>query len=312
MSKKYPPQQLHIPVLLEPVLAFLDPRPGESYLDLTAGFGGHATRVIEKTGAPKRATLVDRDSEAIHSLAPLARHGAILRHEDFASAAAHLVQNGQVFDMALLDLGVSSPQLDNGARGFSFQADAPLDMRMDQQQGVSAKELVNTASVNELTHIIREFGEERPAQAKRIAEAIVAARPIETTAELAAIILKQHRGKWTRIHPATRTFQAVRLAVNDELGQLKTVLPLIPPLLKPGGRIVVISFHSLEDRLVKRFLNEQAQAGFEATLRQLSKKPVAGADYDVHHPRARSAKLRAAVKINTKERKDLDHAYQSS
>ena len=312
MSKKYPPQQLHIPVLLEPVLAFLDPQAGESYLDLTAGFGGHAARVIEKTAAPERATLVDRDSEAIRSLEPLARQGATVRHEDFASAAAHLVQNGHVFDMVLLDLGVSSPQLDNAARGFSFQADAPLDMRMNQQQATSAKDLVNTASASELVRIIREFGEERPGAAKRIAEAIVAARPLESTAELAAIITKQHRGAWTRIHPATRTFQALRLAVNDELGQLKTVLPLLPRLLTPGGRLAIISFHSLEDRLTKRFLNEQSRAGFEATIRLLNKKPLAGADYDVHHPRARSAKLRAAVKINTQERKDLDYAYQSS
>lgn len=307
MSKKYPPQQLHtqhVPVLLQPVLDLLEPQVGETYLDLTAGFGGHATAVIEKIGSAANATLVDRDETAIVHLEKFASQGSRLIQQDFAASVKALLQEGLRFDMVLLDLGVSSPQLDNEARGFSFGKDAPLDMRMDQSQGRSAKDLVNRLSPKELSHIIQEFGEERPGSARRIAKAIVAHRPVNTTGELAQIIIAEHRGKWQKSHPATRTFQALRIAVNDELRQLAETLPLLPDLLQPGGRVAVISFHSLEDRLVKEYFNEQSRAGYEATLRQLNKKPISGADYDVHNPRARSAKLRAAVKINTK-RKDL-------
>ncbi len=301
MSKEYPPQQLHVPVLLQPVLELLNPQKNESYLDLTVGYGGHATAVIAKTGNPALATLVDRDESVMPHLEKLKRKGARVVQQNFAAAAADLEKQGQIFDMVLLDLGVSSPQLDNPDRGFSFQNEAALDMRMDQKEGKSAKDLVNKLSAKELSRIIREFGEERPAQARRIAEAIVLHRPITSTVKLASIITDQHRGKWQKSHPATRTFQALRIAVNDELGQLASTLPLLPRLLKPGGRVAVISFHSLEDRLVKEYFNEQSRAGFEATLRQLSKKPISGAINDVHNPRARSAKLRAAVKINTQK-----------
>lgn len=301
MSKEYPPQQLHVPVLLQPVLELLNPQKNESYLDLTAGYGGHAAAVIAKTGNPASATLVDRDDSVMSHLETLKHRGARVVQQDFAAAAADLEQQGQIFDMVLLDLGVSSPQLDNPDRGFSFQNEAALDMRMNQKEGKSAKDLVNKLNLKELSRIIGEFGEERPAQARRIAEAIVHHRPIASTVELASIITNQHRGKWQKSHPATRTFQALRIAVNDELGQLASTLPLLPRLLKPGGRVAVISFHSLEDRLVKEYFNEQSRAGFEATLRQLSKKPISGAIEDVHNPRARSAKLRAAVKINTQK-----------
>ncbi len=320
MSKKYPPQsgapdqslqdlfgrrQLHRPVLLEQVLAVLDPQRGESYLDLTAGYGGHAARVMEKTGESAPVTLVDRDESAIAYLKKQAWTGVRLMHQDFVSAAQTLIEDGQAFDMVLLDLGISSPQLDGAERGFSFRYDSPLDMRMDQRQSLSAKGLINTLSAQELSRIIRDFGEERPAQAKRIAHAIVDNRPIETGSALARVIARAsiRKGR-TKIHPATRTFQAIRLQVNDELGQLSQTLPLLPQLLKDGGRVVAISFHSLEDRMVKRYLKEQSEAGLEANLRLLTKKPVTGAIEDVHNPRARSAKLRAAVKIN-KSRLDL-------
>ncbi len=302
MSKKYPPQQLHTPVLLQAVLELLNPQAGESYLDLTGGFGGHAAAVIAKTGLASAAILVDQDETALSHLAKLETlKGARLTRQDFASAAESMAQSGQAFDMVLLDLGVSSPQFDNPERGFSFQQDAALDMRMDQRKEKSAKTLVNKLGSKELSRIIQEFGEERPRAAGRIAQAIVAHRPIESTAELARIITEQHRGGWQKTHPATRTFQALRIAVNDELGQLCRTLPLLPKLLNPGGRAAVISFHSLEDRQVKAYFNEQSRSGLEATLRLLNKKPISGADQDVHNPRARSAKLRAAVKINTQK-----------
>lgn len=183
-----------------------------------------------------------------------------------------------------------------GERGFSFTNNGRLDMRMDVRQEVSAETLVNTASKDELVRIITTYGEEPIGFARVIAEAIVKHRPLRTTEELANAIKEHYRGKWKKIHPATRTFQALRIAVNDELGQIETTLPLLPKLLKPGGRVGVISFHSLEDRLVKQYFNEQKNAGYEAELEILTKKPLDGSIYDAHNPRSRSSKLRVAVK----------------
>jgi 16S rRNA (cytosine1402-N4)-methyltransferase len=191
---------------------------------------------------------------------------------------------------------VSSPQLDEPQRGFSFTNSGPLDMRMDRENGRTVAELVNYSNYDTLVSIITEYGEEPLGFARRIAKAVIDQRPLTTTKELAELVLAQHRGKWKKIHPATRTFQALRIAVNDELGQIEALLPLIPRLLKPSGRVGVISFHSLEDRLVKRFFKEQAQAGYEAELDILTKKPIDGATHDAHNPRSRSAKLRVAVK----------------
>jgi 16S rRNA (cytosine1402-N4)-methyltransferase len=294
----YPPHaSLHIPVLLDVTLETLQPKKGETYLDLTAGYGGHASAFIDRIGQAAHATLVDRDDYAIAKLSPLAKQGARLLHTDFVSAARQLIEEGQRFDNVLIDLGVSSPQLDQGERGFSFKNSGPLDMRMDRRQDVTAEKLIHTTTVEDLTRIIRDYGEESPGQAKRIATAIVKARPITTTEDLAELIRQTTRGKWSKIHPATRTFQALRIAVNQELEQVESVLPLLPQLLTKGGRVGVISFHSLEDRLVKRYFTEQTAAGYEAELQVLTKKPFDGATYDVHNPRARSAKLRAAVKI---------------
>jgi 16S rRNA (cytosine1402-N4)-methyltransferase len=295
--KAHPPHDLHIPVLLDATLELLKPQKGESYLDLTAGYGGHAEAFLAKTEAQTSATLVDRDEYAIGKLSRFADNGVRLLHTDFVSAATELIEQGKTFDIVMIDLGVSSPQLDQSERGFSFKNSGPLDMRMDRRQELSAEKLVNTAKADELVRIIREYGEESPSQAKRIAAAIVKARPLKTTGELADLIAHEVRGKWGKIHPATRTFQALRIAVNQELQQVEAILPLLPKLLKKGGRVGIISFHSLEDRLVKRYFAEQKAAGFEAELQILTKKPLDGATYDVHNPRARSAKLRAAVKI---------------
>lgn len=285
----------HVPVLLEAVMRTLAPQPGESYLDLTAGYAGHARAVLEKTGNVSKFTLVDRDEHAIASLAKLYQAGACVIHQDFAAAANDLAEKGQQFDMILIDLGVSSPHLDNAERGFSFQTDAKLDMRMDDRQALTAEEVVNSSSEEELTRILKEFGEEP--KAARIARQLIAERPINSTLQLAGIVEKIY-GRRGKTHPATRTFQALRIAVNDELTQLQTTLPLLPGLLNPGGRVAIISFHSLEDRMVKHFFQSEAQAGYEASLKLLTKKPISGITEDVFNRRARSAKLRAAIKIN--------------
>lgn len=307
--KEHPPQSeetdkrrlegssaLHVPVLLEATLQSLQPKAGESYLDLTAGYGGHAREFLAATTNYSAAVLVDRDDFAIERLKSFSDKGVRLLHTDFVSAAKQLVQEGEQFDMVLVDLGVSSPQLDKSERGFSFTHSGPLDMRMDRRQGVSAETLVNSASVDDLIRIITQYGEEPTGNARHIATAIVANRPLSTTEELAGLIKENYRGKWKKTHPATRTFQAIRIAVNDELRQIEDLLPLLPRLLKTGGRVGIISFHSLEDRLVKHYLKEQFDLGLESTLQPLTKKPIAGNLYDVHNPRARSSKLRAAVK----------------
>lgn len=292
--KEHPP--LHVPVLLEDVLAELHPQTGENYLDLTAGYGGHATKVLEQTTNYTESVLVDRDEHTKPYLSSLLDKGAILLQTDFAQAAQRLVEEGKQFSLILLDLGVSSPQLDRAERGFSFTNSGPLDMRMDQRTEITAEKYVNTTSRDELIRVIREYGEETAGAARRYADAIIAARPLETTGELADTIKNAHVGRWQKTHPATRTFQAIRIAINDELGQVERTLPLLPKLLKPGGRVGVISFHSLEDRIVKRFFNEEAHAGYESELEILTKKPIAGDTHDVHNPRSRSAKLRVAVK----------------
>lgn len=302
--KEHPPQSsdskeslaLHVPVLLDSTLEILQPADGESYLDLTAGYGGHAREFLAKTDNYAESVLVDRDDYAILRLKSFSDKGTRLLHTDFVSAALQLIEERKQFDIALIDLGVSSPQLDQSTRGFSFTNSGQLDMRMDRRQSVSAETLVNTASADELVRIITQYGEEPIGYARQIVTAIIGSRPLSTTEELATLIKQTYRGKWKKTHPATRTFQALRIAVNDELRQVEDLLPLLPRLLKPGGRVGIISFHSLEDRLVKRYLKEQFEAGLEAELLPLNKKPILGSINDVHNPRARSSKLRAAVK----------------
>ena len=287
---------LHVPVLLDDTYRLLNPKKGESYLDLTAGYGGHASLILETTTNYAESVLVDRDDYAIKRLKSLSDRGVRLLHTDFVSAAKQLQSEGQSFDMVLVDLGVSSPQLDQSERGFSFSRTGPLDMRMDRRQAMSAETLVNTASAEELTRIITQYGDEPLSVAGRIVTAIVENRPISETEQLASLIKQTYRGKWKKTHPATRTFQALRIAVNDELRQIEDLMPLLPRLLKPGGRVGIISFHSLEDRIVKRFMKSQFESGYEAELEPLTKKPIAGDINDVHNPRARSSKLRVAVK----------------
>lgn len=292
--KEYPPR--HIPVLLDASLELMQPKLGESYLDLTTGYGGHASAFLARTESYPDAVLVDRDTEALGRLDTLASKGVKFLQSDFAVAATKLVRDQRKFDLILVDLGVSSPQLDESERGFSFRLDGPLDMRMDQSQGRTAAELIRDSSAAELSEIIQRYGEEPRSVANRYAQAIKNASEIKTTTDLANIIAASHVGRWQKIHPATRTFQAIRIVVNDELGQIERLLPLLPKLLNFGGRVGIISFHSLEDRLVKSFLREQTKSGYEATLAVINKKPRFGTE-DVSNPRARSAKLRVAAKI---------------
>ncbi len=291
----------HVPVLLEQVLQYLDPKAGESYLDLTAGYAGHAKAITERTGSLTTTVLVDRDNNAIKVLKETFGvtnvAGATdidLRQQDFLSASEQLLAEDRRFDMILADLGVSSPHLNEDSRGFSLQGSGPLDMRMDQEQVLTAETILNTYSIDKLTDILKRFGEEP--KARQIAAGIVRARPLTSTDQLADIAKKAWPGH-SRVHPATRTFQAIRIAVNDELGMLEKGLPLWLKLLAPGGRIAVISFHSLEDRMVKNALKEASGDRYDAELRLLTKRPVVATSNEiVHNPRARSAKLRAAVK----------------
>jgi 16S rRNA (cytosine1402-N4)-methyltransferase len=288
--------QEHIPVLLTEVLKYLDPKEGDSYLDLTGGYGGHAEAVLGKTKAPSQAILIDRDPSAVQKLRQrFEGKGVDVRQADFLTASNQLADEKKRFKLILADLGVSSPHLNQASRGFSIAQDGPLDMRMDTTQDLTAEKLVNTSSKEELADILRRYGEEP--KAHKIASLIVSNRPIKSTKQLADLAAKAWPGH-SKVHPATRTFQALRVAVNDELYLLEKSLPIwLDQLLEPGGRIAIISFHSLEDRLVKQAFGEASGDRYDATLQLLTKSPVTGSqDEIVFNPRARSAKLRAAVK----------------
>ncbi len=287
---------MHEPVLLQEVISAMNPTSGERYLDTTAGYGGHAREILAHTNNFSESVLVDRDKAAVdHLMAEFATTRVKIVRNDFYSAAEDLVAAGQQFDLILADLGVSSLHLDKASRGFSFAAIGPLDMRMDQRQTLTAETVVNEWSAESLEQILRNYGEEP--KARRIAKAIVAHRPIATTSELANIVART-TGRWTGKHPATRTFQAIRIAVNDELRLLERVMPLWVAILRPGGRLGIISFHSLEDRLVKRFFLEHGGDRFDASLSIVTKQPVvAGSQEIAINPRSRSAKLRVAAKI---------------
>jgi 16S rRNA (cytosine1402-N4)-methyltransferase len=291
---------MHEPVLLSEVLTWLQPQKGESYLDATAGYGGHAGAILEVTGEYKTSVLVDRDSEAIDYLrAKFANSGVRILKQNFYEAAKLLVDEGAQFNLILADLGVSSLHLNTASRGFSFNLAGPLDMRMDQSQELTAANIVNEWTPEQLEQIIREYGEEP--QARKIVRSLVAERPFETTQQLAKAIARQ-TGKWRGKHPATRTFQAIRIAVNQELELLAASLPLWLNILRPGGRLAVISFHSLEDRIVKNFFVENGQNIYDASLKILTKNPVMASKSEIDfNPRARSAKLRAAAKINNRK-----------
>jgi 16S rRNA (cytosine1402-N4)-methyltransferase len=288
--------QEHIPVLLEATLQYLNPREGDSYLDLTGGYGGHAQAVIGITKNPEASVLVDRDPEAVKSLRTrFAKTGIKIIQSDFYTASQKLAAEGKQFELILADLGVSSPHLNQASRGFSIQKDGPLDMRMDQTQELTAETVINSYSEEALVKLLQTYGEEPKARA--ISKLIVRERPIKTTHELATLVAKAWPGH-SKVHPATRTFQALRVAVNNELELLEHSLPIwIEQLLAPGGRIAIISFHSLEDRLVKRALQEAGGDRYDASLTLLTKHPVTANEIETaFNPRARSAKLRAAAK----------------
>lgn len=288
----------HIPVLSEEVLSVLAPQKGETYLDVTAGYGGHAGLVLERTLNPTGTVLVDRDEQSIEHLNNrFAKDDMQIIHSDFLTAAKQL--NGQKrFDMILADLGVSSVHLDNASRGFSLKTDGPLDMRMDNRQPLTAADIVNTYPEDVLAGLLKEYGEEPKARA--VAKKIIAHRPITTTHQLAQIVTTVWPG-YSKVHPATRTFQALRIAVNDELGQIQKVLPILVELLNPGGRLAIISFHSLEDRIVKQYFTEHSGREYDTELENLTKKPITASNTElVLNPRARSAKLRAVAKIKRK------------
>lgn len=287
----------HIPVLLSQVLKLVGPQAGETLLDVTAGYGGHAQAILERTLQDTGSILVDRDAAAVKELRQTFKGRPVqIIQQSFLEVSRALREEGERFDIIVADLGVSSPHLDNINRGFSFQNEAGLDMRMDQSQALTAETIVDEYSEADLIRILKDYGEEY--KARRIAAAIMAARPITTTTELASVVERAVRAKRQKAHPATKTFQALRIAVNDELGQLQAALPLWTELLRPGGRLAIISFHSLEDRIVKRFLSQRGGARYDAELSILTKKPVtADREELVFNPRSRSAKLRVAAKI---------------
>ena len=288
-------EKLHIPVLLPEVMANLSPQPGEKYLDLTAGYGGHAKSILDVTLNYKDSVLVDRDDFAIKHLSAKFPPETTIMHEDFYGAVLQLIECGKTFDIILADFGVSSPQLDMKERGFSFKNDGPLDMRMDRKQALTAETIVNKYSERDLTEIFVRYGEEKPGRAKMLAREIVTHRPVKTTKELAELIAS--KSKYSHIHPATKIFQAIRIVVNDELGEIEKTLPLLPKLLDKNGRLGLITFHSLEDRLVKDFFKEASSHGEESELTLKTKKPIVAENQElVINPRARSAKLRVAVR----------------
>jgi 16S rRNA (cytosine1402-N4)-methyltransferase len=304
--------QGHVPVLYSAVLANLALDPGDDVIDGTLGGAGHAAGLLEATAPDGRLLGLDRDPEAIaRAQERLGRFGqrAILVQSSFRDLKA-VAGKHHFFpaDGVLLDLGVSSYQLASPERGFSFFKDGPLDMRFDPARGPTAAELVNDLPIEELAEILYRFGEEK--QSRRIARAIAAARPLSTTGELAEVIAQTVGGRRGRIHPATKSFQALRIVVNDELGALEDVLPQAVELLRPGGRLAVISFHSLEDRLVKRYFRREAKdcvcppeqpvctCEHQATLRIVTRRPVGPDEIEIaQNPRSRSARLRVAEKL---------------
>ncbi|MCB1583777.1 MAG: 16S rRNA (cytosine(1402)-N(4))-methyltransferase RsmH [Marinicella sp.] len=305
-------QALHQTVLLNQAVEALSVKVDGEYLDATFGRGGHSQAILSRLSGEGRLTVVDCDPEAIAFAKALqAEDGRIILHQGaFEEVLKELRSQGRLFDGVLFDFGVSSPQIDQAERGFSFQKQGPLDMRMNNQDGMTAAEWLNTASADEMKKVFWRYGEEK--NAGRIARAIVESRevqPLVSTMDLVAVIEQVNRPSFKqKKHPATRVFQAVRIFVNDELGQVERVLPLSLELLKPGGRLAVISFHSLEDRLVKRFMRDQSRPekvdrrmpvlpeNMPQPKLKLVGKPVKAVDHD-DNVRARSAIMRVAEKV---------------
>lgn len=301
----------HEPVLLNETLKGLGVKPAGWYVDCTVGLGGHSQAILEASEPDGRLLGLDADSESLEQARlNLSRFGDRVRlvHGNFRDLEQIARQNGvNQANGVLMDLGLSSWQLAAAERGFSFQEDAPADMRFDRTQGLSAADLVNMLPEEDIVAALWQYGEEP--RARRIARALVEARPIRTTGELADIVCRVVRRRG-RIHPATRTFQGLRIAVNRELEALEEALPQAVTILAPGGRLAVISFHSLEDRIVKLFFRQEAKdcicpprspacvCGHRATLRVITKKPVSPSEEEIaRNPRARSAKLRVAERL---------------
>ena len=307
----------HVSVLLDECIKYLDIKPDGIYVDGTLGLGGHSSEIAKRLGEGGRLIAIDRDLASIERasarLAPWADRVTIV-HGNFRDVAAILDEQGiEAVDGMLFDLGVSSPQLDDGQRGFSYMQDAPLDMRMDPSDNVDAWFIVNRWPEEKIARILHDYGDER--YAKRIAAAIVARRQekeIETTLELVDVIKSAMPAPALREkqHPAKRSFQAIRIAVNDELSAVSQMMETAPDRLKPGGRLCVISFHSQEDRIIKNAIHERENGctcpreapvctcGFVQTLRSVTRKPVTPTDEElVLNPRSRSAKLRVAERV---------------
>ena len=292
----------HIPVLLKEAIDFLAVRRGGTYVDATLGLGGHSYEIAKLLGSEGKLIGFDKDPAALErARRKLSEPPAELQddwpeiryeHGSFAELGER-IEAGSI-DGLLADLGVSSLQLEDASRGFSFQADGPLDMRMNPTEGMTADQVVNRMDETSLANVIYEFGEER--RSRRIARAIVRARPIKSTQHLVEVVSAAARSmKHERIHPATRTFQGIRIFVNRELDDVKALLGSAPSALKRNGRVVIISFHSLEDRIVKDAIREGVQKGWYEVL---TKKPVTATEEEIEsNPRSRSAKLRAAEKI---------------
>ena len=301
-------QDSHQTVLLEEAVDALAIRADGAYVDATFGRGGHSRLILDRLGPRGRLVAFDKDPEAVAVATRISDARFSVVHASFAELADVLERVGlEGVDGVLLDLGVSSPQLDDAARGFSFRRDGPLDMRMDTSRGQTAAQWLETASESEIREVIRDYGEER--FAKQIAKAIVAARqrgPVLSTGQLAAIVGAAVRTREKNKDPATRTFQAIRIHLNRELAHLSLALPRILDLLRPGARLAVISFHSLEDRIVKTFMRDAARADVpvrlplrerelpQARLRLIGKPVRASAQEIAANPRARSATLRVA------------------
>ena len=294
------PSTTHVPVLLHEVISGLQPEPGKRFIDGTVGLGGHASAILERISPGGKLLGLDLDAEAIEiSRANLGCHGEaiILINDSFTNIENICAEyNFHPVDGILFDLGISSLQLDTARRGFSFQREAPLDMRFDTDQGLTASDLVNTLSEQELARILWEYGEER--YSRKIARRIVQNRPITTTLQLAQVVRQVLSSKHTRIHPATRTFMALRIAVNNELDNLKVALNQTTNLLRPGGRLVIISYHSLEDRIVKQFMQREA-VGESPALKLIARKVIRPTSLEIEsNPRSRSAKLRIAERLS--------------
>jgi 16S rRNA (cytosine1402-N4)-methyltransferase len=282
----------HTPVLLEEVMQFMEPKPGGRFIDATLGAGGHTRALLERTAPDGRVLAIDQDESALAKAGEtLQSFGSrvVLVHSNFRDVGLIAAEHGFLEpDGVLADIGISSMMVDDASRGFSFMREGPLDMRMDQNQELTAAEIVNTFSEKEIADILYNYAEERRSRA--IARSIVRARPLKLTTDLARAVERVMGGpRYGKIHPATRTFQALRIYVNDELKSLETFLDSSMTVVRSGGRLVVITFHSLEDRIVKNKFRTPHVPG-----RVLTKKVVTGTEEEVRgNPRARSAKLRA-------------------